>query len=507
MFVSSPKDFPSRLRDILKKKGASLFRWIEIQLEIFRVRYFRTIHEIEQQLEWLQTHTTHNILNDEYTRLFALLKEHPPNEELALGTLQNDKLALKMLKLIACSEYDLRAEDLAEAITASNPANDVVEFTPDDVRRILVGFISETVQTARASQRSFFNINVPIVQLAHSSVLEYLTDDLNNLGFSTLAQHSEAALLSFSRISISEKRPELSSRAELSSSGRTSMKEVSNFLEYSCFVWPIHCRRAFDEDPKCSLLVQTKDFILSDGFMRWNETIRSHDLKRLDPSSLLTSPLTRPVLRWLSSLHTPWGDGVKNLEYMSFNNLSARPGFVISGYGLTELLEFPEIRLLIDLQHTNSHGMSLLVYALKIGKSSTVDRLVELYPDQVEPSKGQYTLGAAAERGYHDVVEKLLNSGDEVNARDLNNKPALYYALHWFLIHDVQSKQRRSQARVNTVQILLQKGANIFWIDDFNGWSLMHYAILVNEPALLSLFVEHAIQLEESDLLAVFRGF
>lgn len=142
-FVSSSKEFPSRLKKILKEKGGGLFKWIEIQLDIFRLKNFRIDNEIEEQLEWLKTHTKNDELDKEYARLFALLEENPPNDELALNTLPNDELALKMLRLIACSELDLRAEDLAEAMTASKYVNDGTELTPDDVRRILVGFISE----------------------------------------------------------------------------------------------------------------------------------------------------------------------------------------------------------------------------------------------------------------------------------------------------------------------------------------------------------------------------
>ena len=518
LFVLS-EVYPSRLKKILKENCGPMFRWIEIQLEIFRVRYFRTSQEIEQQLAWLQTHTKHSTLSDEYARLLALLKEHPPNEELVPKTLTNDELAFKMLKLIACSEYNLSAENLAEAITASKSFNDVVELTPDDVRRILVGFISETA--VYEDQRSVLNLDVPVVQLAHSSVLEYLTDDINDLGFSTLAQHSEAALLCFSRISTLEKRPELSPEAGSSSPGMASMKEVSKFLEYSCIVWPIHCRRAFDEDPKCSLLVRTKDFMLSDGFMEWNETIRSSELNKKYPF-VVPHYSALPVT---SSTDRSFGKNAKRRESMSCNDLSARPSFVITRYAMTELLEFPEIRVLIDLQHTNSYGMSLLVYALAFGKSSTVDRLIELYPDQVRPSEGQNALQVAALRGFDDVVEKLLNSGDDVNVE--NPRSALSSAIHGYLftfqdytfdlqgslvviqsilqgssfVCDMHSKEREGQAWMNTIQILLSRGANIFEFGSLDGRSIMHIAVESKDPTLPSLFVERAVQLEESGLV------
>lgn len=476
LFASTSKDFPSRLKNILKEKGGGLFRWIEIQLDIFRVKYFRTFSEIEEQLTWLGTHTKHDMLDKEYARLFGLLKDHPPNDKLALKTLPNDKLALKMLKLIACSMYDLSAEDLAEAMTASKYVNDDMELTPDDVRRILVGFISETKQSDY-ERRLAIRSNVPTVQLAHSSVLEYLTDDVG--GFSSLEQHSEAALLCFSRISALEKQPELPANVELSTSDGTSTEEVPYFLIYSCKAWPRHCRRAFDKDPRCLLVEQAKEFILSHGYMKWNETIRSREFNRKRGGSY---------------------DRYFMPGKWSCSDLSARPGFVIADFNLIELLEFPEIRTLIDPQHINDLGITLLLHALLFSDLSTVARLIELNLNQVRPSKGQYTLEVAADRGFDDVVEKLLNNSD-VNVRSLRGNIALY-ALTGRLSFGIRLKNREEEvpAVLKAIRILLQGGANIFHIDE-SGDSLMHYVAYSRISVLFRLYVDHAKQLEESGLI------
>lgn len=419
LFVSSSKDFPSRLKEVLKEKGGCLFRWIEIQLDIFRVKIFRTCNEIEDQLEWLGTHTKLDVLDKEYARLFALLKEHPPFDQLTPKSLPNDELALKMLRLIACSEFDLDAEDLAEAMTASSYINDDMILTPDDVRRILVGFISEA-KPKGLIQRLWPVSKVSIVQLAHSSVFEYLTDDKK--GFSTSAQHSEAAMLCFSRISVSEKQPELPPKAGPASSysDTASPEKKSYFLKYSYIVWPIHCRRAFDGDPRCSLLEQAKNFILTDGYMRWNKAIRSRHLDRERLNHAQETHLTCLDYGW------SYWPNYSELGYMSCDDHLARPGFVVAGYSLKELLEFHEFRVLIDPQHTNCQGMTLLLYALIYANRLTVDRLIELNPNEVRPSLVWNTLEVAIRRGFANVVAKLLDNGEDAKAQTRRGYSALF---------------------------------------------------------------------------------
>lgn len=457
LFASPSKDYSCRLKKVLKEKGGGLFRWIEIQLDVFRVGFFKTSDDIEKELEWLKSHTKHDTLDKEYARLLAL------NGKLGL----NYNRALKMLRLIACSREALSVDDLAEAITASEYADDSTkELTPDDVRRILVGFISETkpvlpLSALRRQRR-------PTVQLAHSSVLEYLTDEYSDVeGFSTLAQHSEAALLCFSRIFAVNKPPELPLNAESSPSDEASVEEDSYFLKYSCINWPSHCRRAFDEDPECSLVEKAKEFILS-GRCMWEDHLRYRD--RI------------------------------GIGRLSWKDTLASPGFVIVEFNLTELLRFPEIRALIDFQLINDHGDTLLYYSLKISLPSTIDRLIELNPNQVRPSKGQATLVMAAGRGLVSVVEKLLENGEDVNVRDRLGKSALYLATAMVYLTRSSVKEETIPALLNTIRILLQNGADIFDTND-DPWPLLRLVAHSDLPALSDLFVERAKQLEESGLV------
>lgn len=195
---------------------------------------------------------------------------------------------------------------------------------------------------------------LPIVQLAHSSVLEYLTGHKKD--FSISAQNSEAALLCFSRISASKEHLELSSKAESSLSDAASTKNFSSFLKYCCEAWPFHCRRAFNEDSSCSLLEEAKNFILSDGYMSWNTIMRCNEF---NPGAVMRELLLKVGTNLGISIK-PLGVPYLEARNVSCNEFSARPGFVIAKHDLTKLLEFHEIRDLIDFQHINCEGMILL---------------------------------------------------------------------------------------------------------------------------------------------------
>lgn len=97
--------------------------------------------------------------------------------------------------------------------------------------------------------------------------------------------------------------------------------------------------------------------------------------------------------------------------------------------------------------------------------------MVDLYSNQVKPSKGQDTLAIVTTRGFADVVEKLLQNGEDVDIRSwLGGKNSvLYNAIEGFKNHNSRDlNEGVPQAYLNTIQILIQYGANIFEIND-NG--------------------------------------
>ncbi len=484
LFCSPGKEYPTRLKDVLKRRSGGLFRWIEIQIDKFAKDSFRDPDQIDDELEWLEQHTADDELDKEYARLLQLLSENERNRE----------RAMKMLKLIACSFDFLTVNDLAEAMTASELGTNRTELTADVVRRILVGFITETKSpdlTLRPQSHRpkgtkgdsmnirFYlkNLDMPIIQLAHSSVLEYLTNEESNVeGFSLLSQHSEAALLGFSRIralqNLSTLPPTLAA---------ISRDKPSFFLIYSCYRWPDHCRRAFDQDAEgeCPLLEKTREFLLGDEYKLWNDIIR-HYLRRQSIAFEIPSNF--------ADFDDVWTNGE-----------SAMPGFLIATFDLVELLEFSKIRDRIHLQDVNGNGTTLLLHLLRYSARSTISRMAELYPDEVRPSQGEITIVPAARRADVDVVRRLLDNGESIHARERNGQSALYEAvqkyseLSWFDDFD------GAEALQQTIRFLLQKGAYVYEVNS-SGVSPMHYAVSTSIPVLLRLFVDHATQLERNGL-------
>ena len=227
-FFRSEKDFPAALKKVLKEKGGGLFRWIEIQIQIFRVTPFKTEDQVQCQIDRLERHSgvKEDELDKEYARLLAVLEHSEPNGE----------RAMKLLKLIACSDFPFTVDHLAEAINASEYEKNT-KITSDDVRQILVGFISEK----RKNFSFYSDFNALAVEFAHSSVSEYLMRNKAH-DFSILAQHKATALLCFLRI---KSLPHMSTVQQITS----SLSDIASyFLAYSCLRWPAHCRRAFDED-------------------------------------------------------------------------------------------------------------------------------------------------------------------------------------------------------------------------------------------------------------------
>ena len=108
--------------------------------------------------------------------------------------------AMKMLRRVSCCIAPLTAENLPEAITASEHETNHAPLTADAVRRIPGEFNSESPLSGYMA-RPHPNGTL-FVRFAHASVVEYLADEKSKVGdFSPLALHSEAASLCFDFIS------------------------------------------------------------------------------------------------------------------------------------------------------------------------------------------------------------------------------------------------------------------------------------------------------------------
>ncbi|KAH7130742.1 hypothetical protein B0J11DRAFT_603123 [Dendryphion nanum] len=319
LFFKSEKNFPDRLKKILKNKAQGLFRWIEIQIQFFTQQRFRTEKAIEDELNRLEKRTIHPELNKEYDRLFDLLKasEHD---------LQR---AIKMLKLLSCLLIPLNVERLAEAITWSETNEYCTGLTGDDVRCILVGFISESEGNEDEGES-------PLVTLAHASVMEYLTLGKSPAGCFTLsAQHSEAASLCIASITYATV---------------FDIKDMpDSFVIYSYFNWPYH--------------LATKNFLLKDHD-RWQRNISEYARRPRGTFFLITAPL-----KFRHSIQRSAEDTYE---------------FLVAAFNLTALLEFPEIRQTIKFSAINAGGWNLFDVCFEFAIPSTFSSLLNLFPvDQV----------------------------------------------------------------------------------------------------------------------------
>ena len=465
LFFLSEKRYPDRLEKILMKKAEGLFRWTQIQIQKFTKR-FRDESEIEDEFEWFESHTTHPELNKEYARLLDSLG----------GSGRTKQRAIKMLRLISSSFVPLSVENLADAITASEHGMNCEQLKADDVRRILVGFITEI---PIGQYVAHLYASKYLIRLAHSSVIEYLADaQFSAEDFSRLTLHSEAAQLCFSSL-IQGRQGEAPGLSAIESSTYFSMAFGDDFFGYSCNYWHLHCRKAFMKDSTCALVQDASKFILSEGYLTWNRAVREHCDFR--------SP--NAFLQWKDSFYS--------------SSSYERPGFVIPYFGLLGLLEIPGICSIVDLQGENSQGTSLLFFALNLIRNRSItDCFMELYQNKVTwIDEVRIDLLAAGKNGLK-VVRRLPGSGQGNFTRDENGLTALHWAV---LIYCLPSRTSPVEldSLILIIEFLLKKGANIYDADNY-GRSAMHYAYRRNAQDLL---IKHAKEWERRAEMVLFRYF
>ena len=481
------QSFAERLKKILKAKACGLFRWIEVQIEIFTQTDFITSDAIEDELKRLETHTTRPELNEEYARLINRLKKSKPN-------LQR---AIKLLRLLACCIEPMTAEELAEAITASEREQDRTGITAQDVRQILMGFVSESYE-ARNSRRpiDILDVDIPskhVMRLAHASVLEYLTDTrLNTEDFSTLAQHTEATSLCFASISHPPRIYPWLKEGPESPQEETSFDHITmaidGFFGYSCFHWPDHCKlgytaRAEDvtytqaEDPECTLSEEISRFILSNAYWTWNKSLREFN-------------------------RSGWGrDQIQDCFYVWHEGSQRQPGFVIAVFDLTELLEVSEIRGLIDPRHVNSKAQGLLRLCQLWGSGLTAKHLFDLYPaitvwNDDHPDILWWTFW----KDLPQIAERLLESFGPACLKSEDHK-LLYMAIHKFCHRRSEKSSAELESWRRIIDILLAFNVEIYnyeerWDSEYPLEEYPTPMFMATEISVWDGLITHSIKLE-----------
>jgi hypothetical protein len=270
-FFTSNESFPDQLKIILKKQAQGLFRWVEIQIAVFtNDDYFMMderlikngLEELEERtMNWTTGTENHDILFEEYERLFARLSRSEHLKE----------RVIRLLQLISCRGSIYYVDALAQAMTwYEGPQNK--EITPMDVRRCLAGFVSENNPSGRLQ-----------LSLAHASVLEYLQTSATANRFTISAMHLDVTSLLITHLK-NPTNPPLSyagtDRSEINSYYRldqqqwtTKLMELPAFTQMAIERFPRNCEIALTESEQSSsrqLVESLRDFVLGEeSFVAW----------------------------------------------------------------------------------------------------------------------------------------------------------------------------------------------------------------------------------------------
>ncbi|GLA12779.1 hypothetical protein AnigIFM62618_008735 [Aspergillus niger] len=205
-------------------------------------------------------------------------------------------------------------------------------------------------------------------RLAHVTVREFLEENSNDAVFEANLTVSRRYLGTFLWGEFSE----------------------DGLLHYATRYWPAHVQQLNESRQRHEIqAIVTEFFTQEEHFEDW--------IEHLDE---------RPVeegYRWSNSLE-------RKLEACFASPPSAL--FTVSCFGLSEVLDFPEVIEMIDVNQTNRHGTSGVYLAARWGHTGVVRKLLQLGADVNGPGY-QYggPLQAAAFSGHEDIVRILLDSG------------------------------------------------------------------------------------------------
>ena len=319
LFFTSEENFADQLQAILVKKGGGLFRWIQIQIEIFSRSFFRTADEIEDEIVQVKQRSSHPDLEEEYSRLLKLRGRSGHSR----------RRAIQMLQFLICALEPLSFADLGEAVSEGKITARKVRA--DDARRILVGFVTEshfsnsTVDEEMLEARS-------AVRLAHASVRDFLEDHVvDENGFSIIAQNAQAAALCLS--CLNRKHANMStpvrtvdeSGTDLSLRGGNSREIVlGHFATYCYYAWYVHIIRAVERGSReiSPFIERLSAFIHSGAYLIWARSPR------------------RPFRNW--GIHLPKAAAPWRLFYLMETDEFRKTTIVNTGF-LVAALDLPEL--------------------------------------------------------------------------------------------------------------------------------------------------------------------
>lgn len=479
IFFSSEKNFPNRLKGLLKRKGEGLFRWIEIQIDVFTRKDFNRDSDVEKKLKRIDQLTLNAESDDVFSKEYeSLLNDLGENED-------SQEITLNMLRFIACSFWPLSATSLADAINASLQGTDGDYLTANNVDRLLAGFVREGSTDTIYQKFRHIHGNVGL-QLAHTSVLEYLMDNQPiKAGFTAPAQHSEATRLCLAVIShCSQLDRDTIKTLEQNPGCDIDRQSMSDIFYYACLEWPQHCKMALATGNNSNLTERVRHFLLSDSHAMWNHAVEGLLNSDRDP-------------RYYPGAHI--------VNYVWQEPPRAKPGFVIAVCDMMELLDDPEMQLRTHLSDLNGAYDTLFSVSVACSKRETLKRLLEVYSEEVPRDDVLKDILNAVQRRQPEAVERLLESCRGRRRNDARYGQCITLALREALC-SVNSEHSRALPNENgctdyapvldIIRHLLVHGANLFAADD-EGRGMMHFTNLVSAQQLL---IDHAKRLEVEGL-------
>ncbi|KAI9658092.1 MAG: hypothetical protein M1821_002752 [Bathelium mastoideum] len=420
-----------RLIRLLLKGAGTMFRWVELQIELFTNRRLSSRESIREKLDRLEAWVTQSGLSD----LDKLTEAYQEVYDIPRDATSKWRATL-VYNLLLCARDDLSMENIVEAVRSVTRPEDADEINPEKIREICSCFLTgnDIVRFAHASAREF---------------LERLKDKNSALVLASEQQHITATFLCLS--TIKQNRSKLEARAESGIQFPTT-RPYNGFLWYSCFHWPFHCenvsslgRNSLHTQGFDSITKSMFDFITSLSFIGWQNVTSVFSYGSLAVDRLIYVLPVQPDKAMFRSV--PYSEDSCPIRDRN------PPGLLIAEFNFYEVMDevidvldsvSPDRKLVIP-DDKNEVGQSMLDLACSCGSYETLKRLQLRFPKD---------------------FEKLCERGA---------------SLH-------QAIKARS---AETVSLLLENGADVFSYDGNPKRTTLHRAAFVGSAALAEVLLQH----------------
>jgi ankyrin repeat protein len=445
-----PSSVKAEVESALVQGAKGMFRWVKCQLDV--LRNCTTLRDLKKALKTLPP-----TLDETYERILLSIDK-------------DDRVkAHTALQWLVCSVRPLRLQEVAEAVVLEPERHSFSPedrmFDPYDIISICRSLISISKDTSE-------------LRLAHYSVQEYLVSERIRKGsasFFGIIRVSADALIAevcLTYILLFDKPDSLS---------KTSLSEWP-LLDYACKHWFRHARRLADESGRRNVSRLTEKLLLPHENFAFFNCLRVFEPDRpwisFDPhkeSSSLPAPLyyssycglldaTRKLLHREANVEARGGHYSTPL-----NAAASRIGFTGSE---------AVVRLLIqskaDANVADDRGWNALHHMCWFGNAQLAKLLLQSGADiEGQDLGGGGPMHLASFRGHLSVIRILLEHNAEIDAKArlkrsrfearLSNRRTPLMEAAW-------------NGQEETVQLLLDLGANINAVDDHGMTALIRAA-------------------------------